>query len=101
MEKAVSLKHRIKGKEKAAMPILDGAPTGIMKLLIDRIHPENTRNNILTKHKLGPNYIHPEQYFVPVIVYLTDLLTDIETTEENIDGLNNAFRNVPCPTSLS
>ena len=58
-------------------------------------HPENTRNNILTTHKLGQNYTHPEQYFVPVTVYLTDLLTDIETTEENIDGLNNAFRNVP------
>ena len=91
MEKAVSLKHRIKGKENAAVPTLDNAANGILKLFMDHIHPENTRNNILTTHKIGPSYT---QYFVPVIVYLTDLLTDIETTEDNIDGLNNAFSNV-------
>ena len=95
MEKAVSLKDRIKGKENAAMPILDNAANGILKLLMDRVHPKSTRNNILTTHKIGPNYNHPEQYVVPVIAYLTNLLTNIETTEENIDGLNNAFRNVP------
>ena len=94
MEKAVSLKDRIKGKENAAMPSLDNAANGILKLLMDRVHPESIRNNILTTHKIGPNYTHPEQYFVPVIAYLTNLLTNIETTEENIDGLNNAFKNV-------
>lgn len=77
------------------MPTLGNAANGILKLLMDRIHPENTRNNILTTHKIGQNYTHPEQYFVRVTVYLTNLLTDIETTKENIDGLNNAFRNVP------
>ena len=68
------IKHRIKGKESAAMPTLDNAANGILKLLMDRVHPENNRNNIITTHKIGSNYTHPEQYFVPVIVYLTDLL---------------------------
>ena len=95
MDKAVSLKDRIKSKKNAAMPILDNAANGILKLLMDRVHPESTRNNILTTHNIGPNYNHPEQYFVPIIAYLANLLTNIETTEENIDGLNNAFRNVP------
>ena len=95
MERAVSLKDRIKGKENAAMPILDNAANGILKRLMDRVHPESTRNNILTIHKIGSTYNHPEQYFVSVIAYLTNFLTNIQTTEENIDGLNNAFRNIP------
>ena len=64
MEKAVSLKDRIKGKENAAMPSLDNAANGILKLLMDRVHPESIRNNILTTHKIGSNYTHREQYFV-------------------------------------
>ena len=53
------------------MPSLDNAANGILKLLIDRVHPESIRNNILTTHKIGPNYTYPEQYFAPVIAYLT------------------------------
>ena len=50
----------------STMPSLDNAANGILKLLMDRVHPESIRNNILTTHKIGPNYTHPEQYFVPL-----------------------------------
>ena len=64
----------VEGKHFACAPTLNNEFNGIMKNWIDRIHPISTRQTIIDKFKIDKPLVHPEDFFVPVINYFTNLI---------------------------